>query len=61
MSDPSIGGHAGTIDRPVPIVDGMRLVLRPEPWIAEYTIDIFKVPEVDIDMGEITVKQMGGP
>lgn len=61
MSDPNISGHASPIDRPVPIVDGMRLVLRPDPWIAEYTINVFEVPEVDIDMGEIEVRQMGGP
>lgn len=56
LSNSSISAVANPLDRPIPVPSDARLILRPDPWFAERTLDILTLPTGEIDLGEVSVQ-----
>lgn len=56
LSYSRISGVSSPLDRPIPVPARARLILRPDPWFAERTLDIFTLPTGEIDLGEVVIR-----
>lgn len=56
LSNLRFSGVSSSLDRPIPDPTRARLILRPDPWFAERTLDIFTLPTGEIDLGEVEIR-----
>lgn len=53
FSQAGVGGIAASLGSVVNAPDGTRAVLRPDSWFAELTLDVYTLPEGEIDLGKV--------
>jgi hypothetical protein len=55
FGDSNLGGSSAILDRSIDLEEGMSMILRPDPWLAEHTVEIDTLPHGNIHMGEIEI------